>query len=83
MKAFKFLFFLPFFALMVSCHKECDKPSGPCGDVPPAQDGIICQAFFERWFYNAQTGTCEQIGYSGCEAVGFETQAECQSCQGR
>lgn len=82
MKSLKFLLLLPFFGLMTACHDECDKPAGPCNDVPPAQDGIICQAIFERWFYNAQSGTCEQVTYTGCESLGFATEAECQSCQG-
>lgn len=82
MKTVKFLLVLPFFALlMASCHKDCNKPTGACAETPPTDE--MCAAYFERWFYNDQTGTCQQIGYSGCSAKGFATEGECLSCQGR
>lgn len=82
METLKLLLLLPFLGLAVACRDNDKQPVGPCADVPPAQDGIICQAIFERWFYNAKTGTCEQITYTGCEPLGFATAAECQPCQG-
>ncbi|GEM_PF-540823 len=49
-----------------------------CFDTPPTDE--LCQAVFNRWFYNSETNECEQIGYSGCEQYGFETKQECEDC---
>lgn len=49
-----------------------------CEIQPPTDE--LCLAYFENWFYNAETNACELIGYSGCESYGFETQAECETC---
>ncbi len=66
---------------MVSCAKLSDCPAvdAKCLDVPPTNEA--CQAAFRRWFYDAQSNTCELKAYSGCEAYGFETQAECNACE--
>ena len=71
---------IAFSLFFVSCDEEChvDNPPITCSDIPPNDEN--CRAYFERWFYNESTNTCEQIGYSGCNQVGFETELECQSC---
>lgn len=39
----------------------------------------MCMAHFERYYYNTETGKCEQFVYGGCEANGnnFETMEAC------
>lgn len=72
-----FIFTLSF----VACDEgEChvDNPPAACADVPITDEN--CLAYFERWFYNQGTNTCSKIGYSACNQVGFETEAECLSC---
>lgn len=81
MKRFRFLLLLPAFGLMASCHKECNEPSGACADTPPTDEA--CQAYFTRWFYNSQTQSCQEVGYSGCSQKGFATESECLSCKDR
>ena len=74
------IFCLTFSLSFVACDKECsvDNPPAACSDVAPNDE--LCAAAFNQWFYNESTNTCEQIGYSGCNKVGFDTELECQSC---
>lgn len=71
---------LTFSLFFVACEEECqvDNPPAACSDVAPTNE--LCQAAFERWFYDESTNTCEKISYSGCSQVGFVTELECQSC---
>jgi hypothetical protein len=71
--------FLLFFGLSISCSDDCEPVTGTCADTAPTDQP--CQAFFQRWFYDESKNRCEQISYSGCEAKGFETQEECESCK--
>ena len=70
--------------LITSCEDNDDSndcyctENASCNEVPPTDE--LCEAYFEMWFYDSSTETCSQIGYSGCEAYGFETQAECEDC---
>lgn len=64
--------------LSTTCNKNCDNKPAPCTERPPNDEA--CAAAFQRWFYNAGTNQCELIAYSGCEAYGFATEAECQAC---
>ena len=77
MKALRLMLFAA--AVLVACSKDCGAPQGACADVVPTNE--LCQAAFQRWFYNAANNRCEQIGYSGCNAKGFATQAECEACK--
>lgn len=45
-----------------------------------------CRAALPRWFYNGQTGQCEEFQYGGCQGNdnNFMTRAECEGqCRGR
>lgn len=62
-----------------SCTKDCtNSQQAACMETPAT--GTTCAAYFESWFYNQGTNTCELIGYSGCSPVGFETKAACENC---
>lgn len=42
-----------------------------------------CTAAMKRWFFNAETGHCEEFSYGGCEGNGnnFKTKEDCmQAC---
>lgn len=82
MKKLRWILLLPAFGLMFACEgRDCQEPTGACADTPPT--GEACAAYFVRWFYNTKTGTCHEVGYSGCNQKGFATESECLSCQGR
>lgn len=62
-----------------SCTKDCaNSQQAKCLETPDT--GTTCAAYFESWFYNQGTNTCELIGYSGCSPVGFTTKVACESC---
>jgi hypothetical protein len=76
------------FFLAFSCKK--DKDSGPaclfennftCAETAPQKQ--LCAAYFERWFYNSEIKSCQLIRYNGCEAKGFASKAQCDSCECR
>lgn len=64
-----------------SCKDDCGSKSPACSDTPPADQ--LCQAYFERWFYNEATNSCEKKAYSGCSQAGFATEQECKACKCR
>lgn len=64
--------------LLISCDKDCEYPTDVCKERPPTNE--LCEAAFNTWFYNEETNSCEQIGYSGCNAYGFATKSECEAC---
>lgn len=61
------------------CSDNCPDRVSACTDSPPTTE--LCQAYFQRWFFDASTNQCQQIGYSGCGQYGFATQAECEACR--
>lgn len=65
-------------SFLYSCSKDCTSENAACQDTPPINE--LCAAYFSRWFYNEESNSCEEIGYSGCSEKGFETKAECESC---
>jgi hypothetical protein len=77
----KVIIFLSFFLFtLVSCKDDnCENDDPICSETPPTDEE--CLAFFERWFYDSSTSTCEKIGYSGCDAYGFATKIECETCE--
>ena len=79
MKHIIILFFTILFLFTIqSCKKECEINNPVCLETPPTDE--VCQAYFERWFYNKGSDKCEMIGYSGCSQKGFESQGECENC---
>jgi hypothetical protein len=79
MKRLTILFCFTAIIALLSCEQEqeCDNISACTEDPPPAQ---TCMAYWESWFYNDETNSCELIGYSGCGPAGFETKEECEKC---
>jgi hypothetical protein len=69
---------LLFALLLIQCTKDCDFKLATCAEVPPSNE--LCQAFFNRWFYNSETNSCERIAYSGCSSKGFDTIEDCEAC---
>ena len=71
----------------IACEKNnnCDDKDPVCNETSPLVEpgDYICHAYFTRWFYNEETNSCEQIGYTGCSALGFETKQECENCECR
>jgi hypothetical protein len=63
-----------------SCDKTCKITStdARCKETVPTNE--MCQAYFQRWFFNAATNECELKAYSGCSEKGFATQGECETC---
>ena len=64
---------------LTNCSKDCEPTIATCSETPPTNE--LCQAAFNRWFYNKEKNKCEQIGYSGCSQKGFATQQECDKCK--
>lgn len=44
-----------------------------------------CRAYFEKYYYDINTGTCEIFIYGGCQANGnnFDTEEECYARCGK
>lgn len=63
-----------------SCDKNCKTAStdARCKETVPTNE--MCQAYFQRWFFNAATNECELKAYSGCSEKGFATRGECETC---
>lgn len=79
-KLFSILFLLSGFIFFTNCNKNCeDEKPNACRDSLP--NGELCQAFFQSWFYNKSTNSCELKSYSGCSPSGFQTEAECLACK--
>ncbi len=65
-----------------SCNKECMTIENEgCKDTVPTDE--VCQAAFERWFYDSEVNSCKLVGYSGCSLKGFATKEECEECKCR
>jgi len=77
MKKIIFLFLSAIILTWMACDSEVCYPV-ECTVQPPTNE--ICAAYFENWFFNNTSNTCELIGYSGCNPHGFDTQAECETC---
>jgi hypothetical protein len=75
----KLTVFLTVMAVIISCTKDCEPKIATCNETPPTDE--LCQAYFERWFYNKDKNKCEKIRYSGCSQKGFETEIECEECK--
>jgi hypothetical protein len=63
-----------------SCDKTCKTAStdARCKETAPTNE--MCQAYFQRWFFNAAENECELKAYSGCSEKGFATRGECETC---
>lgn len=76
------LLFVASIILIISCSKEneCDSSNPKCTQVMPNPDSVTCDAYWKTWIYNPETKTCTEVGYSGCDKVGFDTKSECENC---
>lgn len=72
------LFVVLIFTVGLTSCNEVEQLPEPCLQKPPTDE--LCEAYFIRWFYNKKADKCYQIGYSGCNAWGFDTQALCEEC---
>ncbi|XP_035683938.1 mucin-5B-like isoform X1 [Branchiostoma floridae] len=65
-------------------EQECQTTCGPTDPCEQAMDPGPCEAIFPRWYFNSQTGQCEQFIYGGCDGNGnnFVTVEECQDTCG-
>jgi hypothetical protein len=79
MNSLKLILLLTITLVIISCSKDCDTKITTCNETPPTDE--LCQAAFQRWFYNDDKKKCEQIGYSGCSEKGFATLEDCQECE--
>ncbi|MDH5603752.1 MAG: BPTI/Kunitz-type proteinase inhibitor domain-containing protein [Cyclobacteriaceae bacterium] len=69
--------FITLFA--VSCTKDCpESEMAMCLETAPENE--LCMAYFERWFFQKKSNTCEMIAYSGCSEKGFDTREACEAC---
>ena len=76
----KILFYATIALSLASCDKDCNNSEqAKCLETPPIDEA--CLAYFQTWFYNKSSNSCEQIGYSGCSPKGFPTKAECEACK--
>ncbi|ODM92548.1 BPTI/Kunitz domain-containing protein [Orchesella cincta] len=66
------------FKTMGECQKECEQPIPVC--QLPMKVGP-CRASKPRWFFNAETESCESFWYSGCggNANNFATKEQCEN----
>lgn len=64
--------------IVLGCGKEGEISDPVCMETPPTDE--LCEAYFVRWFYNSETNTCSEIGYSGCSQKGFATKGACEAC---
>jgi len=79
LKVVRLILFLSLAIVFFSNFSEnCVEENTLCGHTPPTNK--LCAAYFERWFYNSEENSCEQIGYSGCNEWGFEPLEACQEC---
>ncbi|RYD97390.1 MAG: hypothetical protein EOP54_11040 [Sphingobacteriales bacterium] len=80
MKYFLFLAATVLAIIFGACSKlsDCQAVDAKCLQQSPLNEA--CQQFFERWFYDAGSGQCELVAYSGCSDFGFKTAAECNAC---
>ena len=65
--------------LTISCKKDCENTNPICSETVPTNE--LCQAYFTRWFYDKNSNSCKEVGYSGCSQKGFATKQECEECK--
>lgn len=63
---------------LTNCSKSCESEIAACSETEPTDE--LCEAYFQRWFYDKEENKCEKIGYSGCSQKGFATEEECEAC---
>lgn len=68
--------------ILFACN-DCPGEERPeaCNDKESDVPVGNCEPLWNAWFYNADTKSCTQKAYSGCEYKGFETKEECEACK--
>jgi hypothetical protein len=76
------------FVSLDECINECTQTSRPViVKLPETQNACEldrdigpCKAYFEKYYYNKQTKTCEKFGWGGCKgnANKFNDKEECE-----
>jgi len=75
------------FALLITGISSCsdddvsceDTPNSPCCQSPEVGP---CNAAFPRFYFDNETGSCQEFVWGGCNGVvPFETLEECEACQ--
>ncbi|GBM17455.1 hypothetical protein AVEN_193754-1 [Araneus ventricosus] len=63
--------------LVSAAFVECDPPKNCVDDKFTGP----CRALVRSWYYNKETGKCEQFNYGGCKGNGnrYSSEAECKS----
>lgn len=63
---------------LTGCHPDCIDCFVDCHLEP---DPGICLAYFPKYYFNRETGHCEEFIWGGCGGVvPFDTLEECQEC---
>ena len=64
--------------MIVAGFECCNTPVKNSDCMKPAEPGV-CMAAIPRYYYNPQTGNCEQFTWGGCGDFPFTTMEECES----
>ncbi len=70
-----------FIAFLILVAVSCVEPPVQPALCTLEPDPGPCKAYFERYFFNENTGKCEMFIWGGCDGVvPFETMEECKIC---
>lgn len=67
-------------AMLLCAIISCENAPAACIDTVPTDEQ--CRALYIRWFYDADTESCDEIKYNGCKKYGFASEEACLECAG-